>query len=48
MSVQQGMRVNMTLCFSQEEAATVYAATKGATGTSSAAVTKQTAAKSNK
>jgi len=30
MSVQQGMRVNMTLCFSQEQAAAVYAATKGA------------------
>src|SRR5437879_2592949 len=29
MSVQQGMRVNMTLCFSQEQAAAVYAATKG-------------------
>jgi transaldolase len=31
MSVQRGMRVNMTLCFSQEQAAAVYAATKGAT-----------------
>jgi transaldolase len=30
MSVQRGMRVNMTLCFSQEQAAAVYAATKGA------------------
>jgi transaldolase len=30
MSVKQGMRVNMTLCFSQEQAAAVYAATKGA------------------
>jgi transaldolase len=30
-SVQQGIRVNMTLCFSQEQAAAVYAATKGAT-----------------
>jgi transaldolase len=30
MSVQKGMRVNMTLCFSQEQAAAVYAATKGA------------------
>jgi transaldolase len=30
MSVQQGMRVNMTLCFSQEQAAAVYAATMGA------------------
>jgi len=29
-SVQQNMRVNMTLCFSQEQAAAVYAATKGA------------------
>jgi transaldolase len=28
-SVAQGMRVNMTLCFSQEQAAAVYAATKG-------------------
>lgn len=30
MSVQKGIRVNMTLCFSQEQAAAVYAATKGA------------------
>ena len=30
MSVERGMRVNMTLCFSQEQAAAVYAATKGA------------------
>jgi len=29
MSVSQGIRVNMTLCFSQEQAAAVYAATKG-------------------
>lgn len=29
MSVGQGMRVNMTLCFSQQQAAAVYAATKG-------------------
>jgi transaldolase len=29
MSVKRGMRVNMTLCFSQEQAAAVYAATKG-------------------
>ena len=28
MSVEKGMRVNMTLCFSQEQAAAVYAATK--------------------
>jgi len=28
-SVQQGMRVNITLCFSQQQAAAVYAATKG-------------------
>lgn len=28
--VSQGMRVNMTLCFNQEQAAAVYAATKGA------------------
>jgi len=28
-SVRDGMRVNMTLCFSQEQAAAVYAATKG-------------------
>lgn len=30
MSVRRGIRVNMTLCFSQEQAAAVYAATKGA------------------
>jgi transaldolase len=30
MSVQQDIRVNMTLCFSQGQAAAVYAATKGA------------------
>src|SRR3981081_2469097 len=30
MSFERGMRVNMTLCFSQEQAAAVYAATKGA------------------
>ncbi len=29
LSVQQGIRVNMTLCFTQEQAAAVYAATKG-------------------
>src|SRR6266568_7547734 len=29
MSIERGMRVNMTLCFSQEQAAAVYAATKG-------------------
>lgn len=29
-SISSGMRVNMTLCFSQEQAAAVYAATKGA------------------
>lgn len=29
MSIQDGMRVNMTLCFSQEQAAAVYAVTKG-------------------
>src|SRR5262249_61653227 len=28
MSVERGMRVNMTLCFSQAQAAAVYAATK--------------------
>lgn len=28
-AVKEGMRVNMTLCFSQEQAAAVYAATKG-------------------
>lgn len=30
MSVRRGIRVNMTLCFSQEQAAAVYAATLGA------------------
>jgi transaldolase len=29
MSVEQGMRLNMALCFSQQQAAAVYAATKG-------------------
>lgn len=29
MSVMRGIRVNMTLCFSQDQAAAVYAATKG-------------------
>jgi len=29
MSVRHGIRVNMTLCFSQQQAAAVYAATKG-------------------
>lgn len=29
-SIQEGMRVNMTLCFTQEQAAAVYAATKEA------------------
>ena len=29
MSVKQGIRVNVTLCFSQQQAAAVYAATKG-------------------
>jgi transaldolase len=29
MSVQKGFRVNLTLCFSQQQAAAVYAATKG-------------------
>jgi transaldolase len=29
MSLRDGIRVNMTLCFSQEQAAAVYAATKG-------------------
>jgi transaldolase len=29
MSIQKSLRVNMTLCFSQEQAAAVYAATKG-------------------
>jgi len=30
MSVAEGLRVNMTLCFTQEQAAAVYAATRGA------------------
>src|SRR5438045_4225265 len=30
MSVHRGIRVNMTLCFSQDQAAAVYSATKGA------------------
>jgi transaldolase len=29
-AVQEGLRVNLTLCFSQEQAAAVYAATRGA------------------
>jgi transaldolase len=29
MSVRQGMRVNITLCFSQQQGAAVYTATKG-------------------
>jgi len=29
-AVKEGMRINMTLCFSQEQAAAVYVATKGA------------------
>lgn len=29
MSVREGLRVNLTLCFSQQQAAAVYAATKG-------------------
>lgn len=29
MSVQEGIRVNLTLCFSQDQAAAVYSATKG-------------------
>ena len=29
MSIRKGFRVNMTLCFSQEQAAAIYAATKG-------------------
>ena len=29
-SIKEGMRVNMTLCFNQEQAATVYAATRDA------------------
>src|SRR4029077_4421414 len=32
MSVQQGLRVNLTLCFSQQQAAAVYAATKDTRG----------------
>lgn len=32
-SLKDGLRVNMTLCFSQEQAAAVYAATKGAQDT---------------
>lgn len=31
MSVREGIRVNITLCFSQEQAAAVYGATRGAT-----------------
>jgi transaldolase len=34
MSVTRGLRVNMTLCFSQEQAAAVYSATRGAKETS--------------
>jgi transaldolase len=30
LSVEKGLRVNMTLCFSQDQAAAVYSATKGA------------------
>jgi len=30
LSVKRGIRVNMTLCFSQDQAAAVYAATRGA------------------
>ncbi|OGW41972.1 MAG: transaldolase [Nitrospirae bacterium GWD2_57_9] len=30
-AVKEGMRINMTLCFSQQQAAAVYAATRGAT-----------------
>jgi transaldolase len=30
LAVKEGLRVNMTLCFSQEQAAAVYAATRGA------------------
>jgi len=30
LSIAEGLRVNMTLCFNQEQAATVYAATRGA------------------
>lgn len=29
-AIREGLRINMTLCFSQEQAATVYSATKGA------------------
>ncbi|MCL5774093.1 MAG: transaldolase, partial [Firmicutes bacterium] len=29
-AIKEGMRVNMTLCFSQEQAAAIYSATKGA------------------
>ena len=29
-AVKEGMRVNMTLCFTQSQAAAVYAATRGA------------------
>ncbi|MEW6571592.1 MAG: transaldolase family protein [Nitrospirota bacterium] len=29
-AIKEGLRINMTLCFSQEQAAAVYAATKGA------------------
>src|ERR1700688_4140678 len=36
MSVQKNIRVNVTLCFSQEQAAAVYAATKGPKGGSRA------------
>jgi transaldolase len=31
-SVREGIRVNLTLCFSQEQAAAVYGATRGTTG----------------
>ncbi|HLL60701.1 MAG TPA: glucose-6-phosphate dehydrogenase [Candidatus Nitrosocosmicus sp.] len=30
MSIREGMRVNMTLCFTEDQAAAIYAATKGA------------------
>jgi len=30
-SIKEGLRVNMTLCFTQEQAAAIYSATKGAT-----------------
>lgn len=33
LATQEGIRVNMTLCFSQEQAAAVYAATRGAQNT---------------